>query len=392
MAMDVGNESLIDQEDFLNTIFSVDDTSYLTHNFHPWAAKFIPQVPRYFIERFTMKGDIVYDPFCGSGTTLVEALLLGRNAYGNDINHIAALASKAKTTPLSTNQVAQVLAWRSTISTLKQQWQYLARSGALEDHTDAVKFANKMHWFDKDVLAALMEIKTRIDGISDPAIRTFLLSGFSSIVVRSSRQESETRYAAIEKRISVDLAFDMFLNKIDDMVERMKSFTSSTNAENWARIFQADTRAITAIPDGSIQLVLTSPPYANTYDYYLYHKLRMYLLGYDVDVVRVNEIGSRNRYSSQKQDIKTFLADMITCFGIFHRLLKADGHLVIVIGDSIVSKKRYSGLDLISEIARKTGFCILQSFSYMLDDISKLFNKRFRQKDKAEWIVILSKY
>nr|MDO8117298.1 DNA methyltransferase [Candidatus Sigynarchaeota archaeon] len=171
----------------------------------------------------------------------------------------------------------------------------------------------------------------------------------------------------------------------------MRQFAAAVGRGNWVEVCQADTREMSTIPDASVQLVLTSPPYANTYDYYLYHKLRMYLLDYDVYNVRVNEIGSRNRYSSQKQDITTFVADMAACFEVFRRLLKADGRVVLVIGDSIVAKKHYSGLELITEVANRTGFAILQAFSYKLDDISKLFNKQFRQKDKDEWVIIMSK-
>ena len=55
------------------------DKTYLTHNFHSFPAKFVPQIPKIVIERFTKPKDLVLDPFCGSGTTLVEAKLAGRN-------------------------------------------------------------------------------------------------------------------------------------------------------------------------------------------------------------------------------------------------------------------------------------------------------------------------
>src|SRR5438067_1083017 len=75
-------------------------TSYLTHGLHPYPAKYIPQIPKTLIQEFSSHGETVADIFCGSGTTLVEALLLGRNAIGVDANPLACLISEAKTTRL----------------------------------------------------------------------------------------------------------------------------------------------------------------------------------------------------------------------------------------------------------------------------------------------------
>jgi DNA modification methylase len=61
-------------------------TQYFTHTFHPYPARFIPQIPSTFIKLFTEEGETVLDPMCGCGTTLVEALLHNRNTIGNDLN------------------------------------------------------------------------------------------------------------------------------------------------------------------------------------------------------------------------------------------------------------------------------------------------------------------
>src|SRR3989304_2958664 len=74
----------------------IPDMGYLTHNIHAYTAKLIPQIPRYFIEKYTSREDVVFDPFCGSGTTLLEAMLLARNAIGIDINPLATLISEIK--------------------------------------------------------------------------------------------------------------------------------------------------------------------------------------------------------------------------------------------------------------------------------------------------------
>jgi DNA modification methylase len=76
------------------------EISYLTHSYHTYPAKFIPQLAARLINENTNIGDLVCDPFMGSGTTLVEAIVHGRRAYGTDINPVAVLVTKAKTTPI----------------------------------------------------------------------------------------------------------------------------------------------------------------------------------------------------------------------------------------------------------------------------------------------------
>jgi len=83
-------------------------TSYLTHGIHPYPAKFIPQIPNALIQGLSSVGDTVADIFCGSGTTLVEALLLKRHAIGLDANPLACLITKAKTSQLSAKTCALI--------------------------------------------------------------------------------------------------------------------------------------------------------------------------------------------------------------------------------------------------------------------------------------------
>lgn len=76
------------------------ETSYLTHSYHRYPAKFIPQLASRVIKENSHAGDLVCDPFMGSGTTLVEAIVNGRRAYGTDINPVAVLIARAKTSPI----------------------------------------------------------------------------------------------------------------------------------------------------------------------------------------------------------------------------------------------------------------------------------------------------
>jgi DNA modification methylase len=74
------------------------DTTYLTHSYHRYPAKFIPQLVRRIIKEYSNEGELICDPFVGCGTTLLEALLIKRRALGVDINPVAYLITKVKTT------------------------------------------------------------------------------------------------------------------------------------------------------------------------------------------------------------------------------------------------------------------------------------------------------
>src|SRR3989338_5482823 len=83
------------------------DTSYASHGFHKYPAKFIPQLAKRCIEENTKINEIVCDPFMGCGTTLIESLVSGRKAVGVDINPVAYLISKVKTNPINPAKLKQ---------------------------------------------------------------------------------------------------------------------------------------------------------------------------------------------------------------------------------------------------------------------------------------------
>src|SRR3989344_5259939 len=83
------------------------DTSYASHGYHRYPAKFIPQLTRRCILENSMAGDLIVDPFCGCGTTIVESLIYGRKSIGTDVNPVATLISKAKTAPIEPSKLNQ---------------------------------------------------------------------------------------------------------------------------------------------------------------------------------------------------------------------------------------------------------------------------------------------
>ena len=189
-------------------------TTYLTHNFHTYPAKFIPQIPKSTILQFTKEGDTVLDPFCGCGTTLVEAKLLNRNSIGVDLNPIAVLVSKAKTNKLSDLDITIV---EKILNKIKLDVTSYYDNKKVNINYNIPEFNNRDHWFQQNVLHELGIIKAHIQDVNKKELREFLATALSSIVVTVSNQESDTRFAAIDKQIKPFRTFFELKKKLEGM-------------------------------------------------------------------------------------------------------------------------------------------------------------------------------
>jgi site-specific DNA-methyltransferase (cytosine-N4-specific) len=338
------------------------------------------------ITEFTKPKDMVFDPFCGSGTTLVEAKLLGRNSIGTDLHPIGYFASKVKTTKISEKLLGKIPA---IVKKIEAEIQSIHKGGVVKKAYYAPDFFNRDHWFQKNVQIELAIIKAVTKKYAkNQSLQNFILNAMSAIIVQASNQNSETRYAAIEKNIPDGKTLQLFKTKLSDMVKRMQEFNKEAT-DSTCDIYNKDTRMLDFLDDNSADFMVTSPPYPNTYDYYLYHKHRMFWLDLGWEHMKKDEIGSRLKHSSQRQGIEPYLNDMETCFSHFNRILKKNGYFVFIIGDCIINHQRYSGKDLTAKMIKKTGFKMVSELNYELDDISKLFVKAFRQKNKKEHIILL---
>jgi len=149
-------------EDWDFADLGIRQTQDSTHFFHHWTAKFIPQIPRRVIERYSEPGDTVLDPFMGCGTTLVEAARLGRHAWGTDVNPLAVHIARAKTAPVDDGALGEFIAW------LREAAEAPARHGARSPRL----FLGSEEWFRQDVARGIRSIRDRARELEDCRLPT----------------------------------------------------------------------------------------------------------------------------------------------------------------------------------------------------------------------------
>jgi site-specific DNA-methyltransferase (cytosine-N4-specific) len=366
--------------------YNGENTSYLSHSLHPYPAKFPPQLPKRILQQYAVKGQTILDPFCGSGTTLVEARIFGLNAIGVDVNGLSVLLSQVKATSLSQMQFSIIESFIEEMQEEIFKWNISGRP-----KIKVKEIEGQDHWFQKNVSEEISFLLNKISEQSDAEIKNFLKIVLSSIIVRVSNQDSDTRFAAIEKNVADCYTLEQFCKKAKEYNSRMFEFSKLVNENTDLKVFNADSRDLNFISDNSIDIIITSPPYANTYDYYLYHKFRKRWLDLDVKFAQYNEIGSRREYSSLKENKKKWNEDLIKCFKEMQRVLKPNQLAFIVIGDSVIKKELIKIEIEISNFAPDIGLKVNNILSSDLSSHSRIFNPVYAQIGKREHLITLQK-
>ncbi len=369
------------------------NTGFLTHSIHPYPAKFIPQIPNALIQELSSIGDTILDPFCGSGTTLVEALRLGRHAIGLDANPLSCLISRVKTTRLSPNEAEALFCLADEFKQMGQQ----TSLGNLPLFPDMPSFEIATRptfrgvddWFDEYVIDELAFIKEKCLSLPQENARQLALVAMSSITVAVSRQDSDTRYVRRSKNIQPGDTFTRFSRALRDTAQKAMEFTGEVDSRWQVQLMEAN---ILEQPDtGLVDLVVCSPPYPNAYSYHLYHRTRMLWLDMNQPNFKKIEIGSHRKYSRKGPNgatTETFRGELATIFAWLARQLRANRHACFVIGDSVIKGNKVKNDELLIEAAREHGFILEANINRNLQATRKSFNPKIG-KIRDEHIVIL---
>jgi len=366
----------------INWDFAKASTNSTTNTMHPYPAKFIPQIPRHLIKELTEIGDMVYEPFLGSGTTAVEANVLGRNTIGNDVNELAVLISKVKTTPISNKKLLTL------DSLLNKIYKHIELLYAEKKNNIVIPdIINLDKWFINFVSKEIVIIKEEIEKLEDEDLKDFCLVALSGILINVSRQDSDTRYVRVAKNINHFDTFNKFSKQLNKLRKIMNA--SSEAIKNGLSVFKVeDTRTENIFKENSADIAITSPPYPNAYDYHLYHKYRLFWLGMNPRELRKLEIGAHADYSKKNGPNEfDFMRDMEKCMLNTSKIIKKGSYFVLVIGDSILKGRNIQNNKILQQAAENTPFNFVTEFTRNIKLNRKSFNPKIGNI-KQEKIII----
>lgn len=426
------------QVDFRKLVDWVPYADSYTHYIHSYPAKLLKHIPIFFLNSSVLLPDkncLVLDPFCGSGTVLLESLLAGHSAIGCDANPLARLIAKVKTTKIDINEAID---FKNTV---------LKSAKRLRKH-EHLNVVNIDHWFPKQTQIDLSKLKRAIDKLPKGDIFDFLMSTFSSIIKKVSYSDpnlsvpvklkpekyikTEIRVKVEKRLLSIDNAdvFSVFEKQFQQNIKRVALINNIDTEIQSCEVVSTDARKVTEslnkdselLDSDSVDFIITSPPYAGAQKYVRASSLNLGWLGYCEDnTLRDYEklnIGRETYSKAEYQELLQFgiteidrilsniwtknplrahingnyLAEMKDAILEMYRVLKPNKYCVIVIGNNEVCDELFETQKFIRLLAQDIGFSIEL---VLIDDIHSrgLMTKRNKTASiiNSEWILVFKK-
>lgn len=352
-------------------------TKTYTHGFHTYPAMFIPQVARKLIEVFSSEHDTVCDIFCGSGTTLVESNLLNRNSIGIELNPLAVLIAKVKTTAIDP---------RTLVDNLKI---------ILTDYTNMKNpvlpnFNNVEFWFSESVIKDLAKLKQAIWDISEENIRNFFSVCFSEVArIVSFTRHKEFKLFRDKKKLEKSFKPDVlgeFIRICENNSLGMKEYIQDVMPNANVKIILGDSTKDNGIPPDSVDFIITSPPYGDsrtTVAYGQFSRLSaqwLDLLPPQVKDIDKELLGGKNNISlddpvidlsdtlrlsikiiSEKdqeraKDVLSFYRDLYKALIQAHKILRPKKYFCLIVGNRTVKDLVLKTDEIICEFGEKIDF------------------------------------
>ena len=356
----------------------------MTHGLHRFPAKFIPQIPRWALREFGTPRMSVLDPFMGSGTTLVEAMLRPGLVRGCDVDPLARLISRAKTDAPDPERIALLA------NSVRARW----RGPAKRLTVPMPGVTNFDHWFSQETWGLLQSLlNTLLDLDATESERRFLLAVFSSILRRVSNadDQSQKTYVSGTRLKTPPPVPATFWRALEKATVGLRALVLAKHADSKVSIDDAADAVHTRLRDASVDLIVTSPPYLESLDYMYNAMLEYFWLGSYVGVpdrdalneLRRSQIGSRRPHSRcdlpsplighvdpqnlpgwRKAGALAYFAHMAAHFEEAARCLRGDGRYVLVVGNSQTRMATVPVHDCLTRLAASCGLALEKAFAY----------------------------
>jgi DNA modification methylase len=363
------------------------------HGFHAYPARMHPLTAARLVTAFSEPGGRVLDPFCGSGTVLVEAMLAGRTALGVDLNPFAVALARLKTSVTTADARARMLAIAEEIAVANDA-RRKQRAGATrrfpKEDTDA---------FEPHILLELDGIRALLEGgvqgapkIGDDE-RSALFLVLSAILTKVSKRRADTSESFEQKRIAAGYPTKLFVKKTRELAERLATFAGELPANvKRPRIVVGDATKLDGVADESIDAIITSPPYAGTYDYLAHHAMRLRWLGLPSVGLEKGELGARRDYArlDASEARRRHAHELGHLFAACARVSKKDGALILLMADSATRTTVLHADAFVDDVARAHGaFVPVARASQLRPHFHGPSAKSFSERPRAEHLLLL---
>ncbi len=282
----------------------------LTHPVHTYPARMDPATARALLELVCEPGRTVLDPFCGGGTVLVEARQLGARAIGVNINPLAVAIARAKVwTPPAARRRELLETARSISVAALAEGKAARRSGGGEQphrgprgKAGAERDRAIAPWFAPHVRRELEYLAGAVNGVRrrDEELADLLTVLLSSILYKVSKRTSDTDPRPTTRNVARGAAARLFRARAELLCAGLDELAAVRGPDAEARPGDARKLGDAGIARASVDAVVTSPPYAGTYDYADQHQLRLDFLGISDAALRAGEVGARRQFRGER--------------------------------------------------------------------------------------------